>query len=145
MADIYLHETYNRFVSDYVFDGTSPAYPPSALTNPINLYGRTKRDGELAILGVPGVKATVLRVPVLYVCVQPLPDRVLPPCCHRSGPPPNNADSAINLLLDIVSDQSGKTYKMDHFATRYPTNVLDIADFLVRLSCRSPSWFARRI
>ena len=24
---------------------------------------------------------------------------------------------------------------MDHFATRYPTNVLDIADFLVRLSC----------
>lgn len=24
---------------------------------------------------------------------------------------------------------------MDHFAARYPTNVLDIGDFLVRLSC----------
>jgi S-adenosylmethionine synthetase len=41
----------------------------------------------------------------------------------------------VNILIDIVSDQSGKTYKMDHYATRYPTNVLDIADFLVRLSC----------
>ena len=40
----------------------------------------------------------------------------------------------MNILLDVVADQSGKTYRMDHYATRYPTNVLDIADFLVRLS-----------
>jgi hypothetical protein len=33
-----------------------------------------------------------------------------------------------------VQDQSGKRYTMDHYATRYPTNVLDIASFLVRLS-----------
>lgn len=52
----------------------------------------------------------------------------------RYGPAPNNSDSAINILLDVVSDQSGKQYKMDHYATRYPTNVVDIADFLVRLS-----------
>ncbi|RPD75681.1 NAD(P)-binding protein [Lentinus tigrinus ALCF2SS1-7] len=102
--------------TDYVFDGTSPPYTPSAATNPVNLYGRTKRDGELAVLGVPGAKAIVLRVPVLY------------------GPAPKNSDSAVNFLLDIVADQSGRTYKMDHYATRYPTNVLDIADFLVRLS-----------
>ncbi|KAJ3525267.1 hypothetical protein NM688_g8428 [Phlebia brevispora] len=108
---------FSEFKPDYyVFDGASPPYPPSAPTNPINSYGRSKRDGELAVLGVSGVKAVVLRVPVLY------------------GPTPNNADSAINLLFDIVSDQSGKTYKMDHYATRYPTNVLDIADFLVRLA-----------
>jgi S-adenosylmethionine synthetase len=37
-------------------------------------------------------------------------------------------------LLDVVQDQSGKQYKMDHYATRYPTNVVDVADFLVRLS-----------
>lgn len=29
-------------------------------------------------------------------------------------------------------DQSGKQYNMDHYAIRYPTNVEDIADFLVR-------------
>ena len=57
---------------------------------------------------------------------------------HRYGPAPKNSDSAINILLDVVQDQSGKAYKMDHFATRYPTNVLDIANFLVRLTgmCR---------
>jgi hypothetical protein len=51
----------------------------------------------------------------------------------RYGPAPKNSDSAINILLDIVADQSGKTYKMDHWAQRYPTNVVDIANFLVRL------------
>ena len=52
----------------------------------------------------------------------------------RYGPAPKNSDSAINILLDPVTDQSGKMYKSDHYATRYPTNVIDIADFLVRLS-----------
>jgi len=102
--------------TDYVFDGTSPPYTPSSITNPINLYGKSKRDGEVAVLAVDGAKVIVLRVPVLY------------------GPAPKNSDSAINILLDIVQDQSGKTYTMDHYATRYPTNVEDIANFLVRLT-----------
>ncbi|KAI0947777.1 hypothetical protein AcW1_009452 [Taiwanofungus camphoratus] len=102
--------------TDYVFDGTSPPYTPSAQTNPVNLYGQTKRDGELAVLGVTGSKSVVLRVPVLY------------------GPAPANKDTAVNVLLDIVADQSGRRYKMDHYATRYPTNVVDVADFLVRLA-----------
>ncbi|KZW03564.1 NAD(P)-binding protein [Exidia glandulosa HHB12029] len=102
--------------TDYVFDGANPPYSPSSPTNPLQLYGRTKLGGELAVLAVPGAQNIILRVPVLY------------------GPAPNNADSAVNILLDVVQDQSGKTYKMDHFATRYPTNVVDIAEFLVRLS-----------
>ncbi|KAF7316204.1 RmlD-sub-bind domain-containing protein [Mycena indigotica] len=102
--------------TDYVFDGTSPPYAPDASPNPLQLYGRTKRDGELSILSVQGAAAAILRVPVLY------------------GPAPNNSDSAVNILVDVVKDQSGKTYKMDHYATRYPTNVVDIANFLVRLS-----------
>ncbi|TFK38122.1 hypothetical protein BDQ12DRAFT_684002 [Crucibulum laeve] len=102
--------------TDYVFDGRSPPYTPSSITNPLQLYGRTKRDGELAVLGVDGADVIVLRVPVLY------------------GPAPKNSDSAINILLDVVQDQSGKKYNMDHYATRYPTNVVDIADFLVRLT-----------
>ena len=55
------------------------------------------------------------------------------PVYVRYGPVPKNSDSAINILLDVVQDQSGKKYKMDHYATRYPTNVLDIASFLVKL------------
>ena len=52
---------------DYVFDGTSPPYGPSAQTNPLQFYGKSKRDGEVAVLGVDGAQSTVLRVPVLYV------------------------------------------------------------------------------
>ncbi|KAK7437900.1 hypothetical protein VKT23_018335 [Stygiomarasmius scandens] len=102
--------------TDYVFDGTSPPYTPTSKTNPIQLYGITKRDGEEAVLGFDGTKVVVLRVPVLY------------------GPAPKNSDSAVNILLDVVQDQSGKQYKMDHYATRYPTNVVDIANFLARLT-----------
>ncbi|KAF8887601.1 NAD dependent epimerase/dehydratase [Infundibulicybe gibba] len=102
--------------TDYVFDGTSPPYTPLSQTNPLQLYGQTKRDGEIAVLSVSGATVVVLRVPVLY------------------GPAPKNSDSAINILLDVVQDQSGKQYKMDHYATRYPTNVVDIASFLARLA-----------
>jgi len=110
------------FIStDYVFDGTSPPYVPSAEPNPVNFYGFTKRDAELAVLGVEGAQAAVLRVPVLY------------------GPAPSNAESAINILVDVVRDQSGKKYTMDHYQTRFPTNVLDIASFFVRLAKRPRS------
>ncbi|KAI0828652.1 NAD-P-binding protein [Trametes gibbosa] len=107
--------------TDYVFDGTSPPYTPSSPTNPLNLYGQTKRDGEIAVLSMTGSQSIVLRVPVLY------------------GPVEKNSDSAINVLLDYVADTSGKRYKMDHYATRYPTNVVDIADFLLRLTKLPPS------
>ncbi|KXN92146.1 Methionine adenosyltransferase 2 subunit beta [Leucoagaricus sp. SymC.cos] len=100
--------------TDYVFDGISPPYGLESPPNPLQLYGRTKRDGETAVSSVAGAKVVILRVPVLY------------------GPAPQNSDSAVNILLDIVQDQSGKQYQMDHYATRYPTNVEDIAGFLVR-------------
>jgi S-adenosylmethionine synthetase len=53
---------------------------------------------------------------------------------RRYGPAPSNAESAINILVDVVRDQSGKKYTMDHYQTRFPTNVLDIASFFVRLA-----------
>ncbi|KAG8848545.1 hypothetical protein FRB96_001072 [Tulasnella sp. 330] len=110
--------------TDYVFDGTSPPYEVDATPNPVNFYGKTKLEGELAIRqargdGAKGQRIS-LRVPVLY------------------GPAPKNSDTAINILVDIVKDQSGKTYKMDHFATRFPTNTVDIASFLHRLILNKP-------
>jgi S-adenosylmethionine synthetase len=55
---------------------------------------------------------------------------------RRYGPASSNAESAVNILLDVVRDQSGKKYTMDHYQTRFPTNVLDIAGFLVRLASK---------
>ncbi len=93
--------------TDYVFDGTSAPYDVDAIPNPIQLYGKTKLAGEQAILSTVSEigRRVVLRVPVLY------------------GPVKVNSDSAINIVLDVVRDQSGKEYKMDHYQTRYPTNV----------------------
>lgn len=36
--------------SDYVFDGTNPPYREEDIPAPLNLYGKTKLEGEKAVL-----------------------------------------------------------------------------------------------
>jgi len=53
--------------TDYVFDGqSSQPYRPDDVTNPINVYGRTKLDGERAVLQVLGQRSVVLRTSWVY-------------------------------------------------------------------------------
>ncbi|KDE78623.1 C-3 sterol dehydrogenase/3-beta-hydroxysteroid dehydrogenase [Aspergillus oryzae 100-8] len=101
--------------TDYVFpgkEGEAP-YETDAETNPPNLYGQLKRDGEVAVL--EATKETglglVLRVPVLY------------------GPSDNNSESAVNCLIDAVwkSQTPESSVKMDDWAQRYPNNTEDVA------------------
>lgn len=50
-----------HYSTDYVFDGTKPgAYTEDDLANPQSVYGRTKRDGEIA-LQASGVRHMILR------------------------------------------------------------------------------------
>ncbi|GJN89313.1 hypothetical protein Rhopal_002293-T1 [Rhodotorula paludigena] len=112
--------------TDYVFDGNAPAsgYEPDDKTGPTNLYGVSKLQGEEATLeGLKaGGKGCVLRVPVLY------------------GNAESHSESAINTLVDSAKKAaSGQAVKMDDWATRYPTNVEDIARVLVDLSVKSTS------
>lgn len=88
--------------TDYVFDGTNPPYIESSTPNPLQFYGKTKLDGELAIKEImQSPKNTgsycILRVPVLY------------------GEVEFNGESAINSLVDIVNvnikGNSGKQAK----------------------------------
>jgi dTDP-4-dehydrorhamnose reductase len=52
--------------TDYVFDGMARrAMREEDATNPLSVYARTKRDGELALLG-SGAHALVMRVSWLY-------------------------------------------------------------------------------
>ncbi|KDQ13344.1 hypothetical protein BOTBODRAFT_146221 [Botryobasidium botryosum FD-172 SS1] len=103
--------------TDYVFNGEAPpsGYDVNDPVCPLQSYGKSKAAAEEGVLKIRdnGGKSVVLRVPVLY------------------GPTRENADTAINVLIDVV--QSSKAAKMDNYAIRYPTNVLDIADFIVKL------------
>ena len=53
--------------TDFVFDGeASTPYKPDATTNPVSVYGCTKRDGEKAVLETMPEHAVVVRTAWLY-------------------------------------------------------------------------------
>lgn len=53
--------------TDFVFDGNSSIpYGPDAPTNPLSVYGATKRAGEEAVLEVSGGEAVVVRTAWVY-------------------------------------------------------------------------------
>ncbi|KAJ5664944.1 uncharacterized protein N7477_007392 [Penicillium maclennaniae] len=100
--------------TDYVFpgkEGDAP-YEADAKTEPPNLYGELKRDGELAVLEATRESGlgVVLRVPVLY------------------GSAKQNSESAVNCLVDAVmkAQDANAGVKMDDWALRYPTNTEDV-------------------
>jgi dTDP-4-dehydrorhamnose reductase len=98
--------------TDYVFSGRDAAgrpYDEDDPTDPINVYGRTKRDGELAVLAT-APDAWVVRTSWVY-----------------GGHGANFVRSIIRLLderptLDVVDDQEGS-----------PTWAFDLANGLVEL------------
>jgi dTDP-4-dehydrorhamnose reductase len=105
--------------TDYVFDGTRPPYRPDDAPNPLNAYGRSKLDGERALLR-SGTQACVLRLPLLY------------------GPVIDWGESAVtNLTPAIVESARGVTpAMMDAWATRYPTFTPDVAVVIRQLLTR---------
>jgi len=93
--------------TDYVFDGTTPPYRPGDPTRPLNAYGRSKRDGELAARAeLPGVG--ILRVPILYGEVQWL------------------GESSVTVIAESLLS-GRKPLVLDDWALRYPTLVDDVA------------------
>ncbi|KAJ2057562.1 hypothetical protein GGI17_005570 [Coemansia sp. S146] len=108
------HGAFFVYVStDYVFDGTAPPYEVGDAPNPLNFYGRTKLAGERAVQKA-NPEAALLRVPVLY------------------GPTEYAAESAVNVLVDVV--KSGAGTQMDAWQARFPTCTEDVARVLVDLS-----------
>ena len=110
--------------TDYVFSGAQgeAPYKTDAATGPTNIYGQTKLEGETAVLQYPGT--VVLRVPVLYGATEPRE---------------NNAESAVNVLLDALWKSQKEQVKMDDWAIRYPTNVIDVARVLVDITEKARS------
>ncbi|KAM4676808.1 methionine adenosyltransferase 2 subunit beta isoform 2-T2 [Discoglossus pictus] len=100
--------------SDYVFDGTHPPYLEDSVPNPLNIYGKTKLEGERVVLQ-NHEGAAVLRIPVLYGDVQKL------------------EESAVTILFDKVQ-HSNKSANMDHWLQRFPTYVQDVASVCLQLA-----------
>lgn len=94
--------------TDYVFDGSCPPYKPDAPTNPLNIYGRSKRDGETAIRATLA-DSLILRVPILY------------------GPAEFLGESAVTLIAADLLRRKGQQVELDHWAIRYPTFTPDVA------------------
>jgi len=92
--------------TDNVFDGKNPSYATNAETNPLNVFGKTKRDGEL-MLWKNQPDGGVLRVPLLYGNVEHLDD------------------SEVSGLANIIF--SGQATSLDNVQIRFPTFVDDVA------------------
>lgn len=106
--------------TDYVFPGKlgEAPYRTDSPPDPPNMYGRTKFDGERAVLDVARAfgsknQVVVLRVPILYgSCDEP-------------------TQSAVNVLMSKLwasqklEDGQAKI-QMDDYALRYPTNTQDV-------------------
>ena len=111
-----VHQCFLMYIStSYVFDGTSPPHKPDTPTNPLNEYGRTKLDGEKAVLIY--TDSAVIRVPVLYGVVESLDE------------------SAVTVLFKAF--QSKEPVLVSDYERRHPTHVQDISHFINLLATKS--------
>ncbi|KAF3009627.1 hypothetical protein E8E13_007272 [Curvularia kusanoi] len=104
--------------TDYVFAGRpgEAPYLASATPDPPNIYGRTKLEGERAVLDAAAAApngAVVLRVPILYgACDEP-------------------SESAVNVLMSQLwaaqkLEAGASKIQVDDYARRFPTNTADV-------------------
>ena len=107
--------------TDYVFDGSNPPYAEDAPTNPINDYGRSKRDAELAMWAETS-NAAVIRVPILY------------------GPTDDLEESAVTAgVARALIDPKTARRECDDWAVRHPTCTTDVAAAILGLAERHVS------
>jgi len=108
--------------TDYVFDGTRPPYDPDDEPMPLNAYGRSKLEGERALMRSMA-RSCVLRLPLLY------------------GPVTDWSESAVTSLAPAIAKSAvdGVAVGMDGWATRYPTFTPDVAIVIRQLLERCES------
>ncbi|XP_068187692.1 methionine adenosyltransferase 2 subunit beta isoform X2 [Antennarius striatus] len=103
--------------TDYVFDGRNPPYGEDDGPNPLNVYGRSKLEGEReALRHCPG--ALVLRVPILF------------------GEVESASESAVTVLW-LKVQESAESCTLDHCQQRFPTDTRDVAAVCRKLAERA--------
>ncbi len=105
-----------HFSTDYVFDGAKgKPYLETDLPNPLNVYGKTKYEGEKEILKANG-NALIIRVSALYG---------VNPCRAKNGL------NFIQLMLKLASERDELIVVGDEYVS--PTATYDIANILPEL------------
>ena len=100
-----------HFSTDYVFDGNKNApYIETDEALPLNVYGKTKRDGEINILKV-NPKAIILRVSGLYGTN---------PCRAKNGL------NFVQLMLKLANEKGEVKVVDDEYVS--PTYTVNIAE-----------------
>ncbi|XP_008400071.1 methionine adenosyltransferase 2 subunit beta isoform X2 [Poecilia reticulata] len=104
--------------TDYVFDGRNPPYGEDDCPNPLNLYGRSKLEGEReALRHCPG--AVILRVPILFGEVESV------------------TESAVTSLWQQVQEATEERRALDHCLQRFPTDARNVAAVCRKLAERA--------
>lgn len=108
-----------RFVhisTDFVFDGTSGTpYGPEHPTHPQSVYGRTKRDGELAVQAADPA-ALIVRTAWVYAA---------------------QGSNFVRTMLRLMGERDRLTIVADQVGT--PTHAASLADALWRLAAAGAS------
>ncbi|XP_075888227.1 methionine adenosyltransferase 2 subunit beta isoform X1 [Nelusetta ayraudi] len=99
--------TFLYISTDYVFDGRNPPYGEDDTPNPLNVYGRSKLEGERETLRLCPA-ALILRVPILFGEVESV------------------SESAVTCLWLRVQDTT-ESCTLDHCQQRFPTDTRDVA------------------
>jgi len=133
--------------TDYVFDGNhSCPYKESDPVNPISVYGKTKRAGELVVLN-SSIDAIVIRTSWLYSAysnnfVKSMlrlgnEKESLKVVCDQKGTPTYAKDLA-KICLDILSDENStnisKKCSLYHYSNEGVTSWYDFATTILKIS-----------
>jgi dTDP-4-dehydrorhamnose reductase len=100
--------------TDFVFDGTSAIpYRPETPTNPVSVYGITKRAGERAVLEVLPERSTIVRTAWVYAA---------------------HGHNFVNTLLRVMKEKGSARVVADQIGT--PTAATSLAETIWMLVAR---------
>jgi dTDP-4-dehydrorhamnose reductase len=134
--------------TDYVFDGEiSSQYSESDLTNPINIYGKTKLLGEQKIQSLMPINAIIIRTSWLYsefgknfvasIIKNAQKKKTLDVINDQFGSPTYATDLA-NSILKIVTSIANFNFKIEtqiyHFSNSGECSWYDFACEIIRQS-----------
>jgi dTDP-4-dehydrorhamnose reductase len=113
---------YISYSSDYVFDGRKNlAYTEADLPNPVNIYGKTKLDGELAIKD-SGVEYLIIRTSSVFSLRRP--------CFLSNFIKKAQQGAQIPVRIDLVSSPTSAWFLAENTAKIITSGKKAYSDFL---------------